>query len=367
MHAGLELIISPPLQKTQVYFTEHSLKDVLDHIQTYFEAYDHILIVIDSGLKVIYETAFLKKFQCSKNTILFIDLEEVNKSLKSCHILYQHLLDIQATKRTLLVGIGGGVLTDLIGFVAATYKRGIECAFVPTTLIGMVDSCLGGKNGFNLAEAKNIIGLIYQPRFIWINTCFLDTLPASHIKSGLGEIIKYGLIGADTILELLTAGIPSNYTHNQWLKLIQLCLEFKAKVVQKDPHDQKLAHGRGILNFGHTFGHAIEQVTQFEVYTHGEAVGIGMYMACLISFDQGHLRESELKRAEQLISKQGLGIQLKQPLHIEALLKAMRQDKKQINNKTYTCLGLSTIGHVIHLQIHDISIIQKAWKTIGGI
>jgi 3-dehydroquinate synthase len=231
--------------------------------------------------------------------------------------------------------LGGGVIGDLAGFAAATYQRGINFVQIPTTLLAMVDSSVGGKTGYNHALGKNMIGAFYQPKLVLIDTNTLSTLPERELWSGLAEVIKYGFIldnnfykYCEKVLTQFGTQCPSSIV----IKLITRSCELKAWVVAKD---EKEAGLRAILNFGHTIGHAIETVTKYKTYTHGEAIGLGMLSALQLS----GLPTDKLKKLYAHIGLPTATLRLSP----DALLKAIALDKKVANGTTRMIL-LKRIG-----------------------
>jgi len=228
--------------------------------------------------------------------VIRIPQGEQEKSLGRAALVYQELMRRGVDRSTLLVAVGGGVICDLGGFVATTYQRGIGLGFVPTTLLAQTDASIGGKNGINLGEYKNMVGTFRQPSFILIDPDFLTTLPEDEFISGLAEVVKYGLIRDKSILDMLENHLPENiFRDNELLiELIKHSVRVKIDVVEQDETDQDL---RRILNFGHTYGHGIERLYNL---SHGRAVGYGMAVALDFSVRLGLLNPAVKERAVQL-------------------------------------------------------------------
>ena len=244
---------------------------------------------------------------------------------------------------TTLIVMGGGVATDLGGFVAATYCRGIPYISVPTTLLGMVDASMGGKTGVNVKSGKNLIGAFYPPKAIFIDLSMLATLPDKEILSGSAEMIKHGLIADKTLFNQLTEELKLWEQRDlDFFKtlVIENC-KIKKKVVEGD---FKESGERRILNFGHTIGHAIETVEEYSL-SHGEAIAIGMIIEALISQKLGHLKETEFDAIYELIQTMGFPLKLSEKVTIEAMHRAMRQDKKA-EGKIPRFVILHSIGKV---------------------
>ncbi len=230
---------------------------------------------------------------------------EQHKQLSTCMQVYDRLLEQRHDRKTTLIALGGGVVGDLTGFVAATYQRGVDFIQVPTTLLAQVDSSVGGKTGVNHPLGKNMIGAFHQPRLVLADTDTLATLPDRELAAGIAEVIKYGLIrDADFFswledhMDALVARDPEAMAY-----AIRVSCEVKADVVAEDETEQGV---RAILNLGHTFGHAIETATRYSSWLHGEAVGTGMLMAACMSRELGWLDERSYRRVEALILRAGL-------------------------------------------------------------
>lgn len=223
--------------------------------------------------------------------------------------------------------VGGGVVGDLGGFAAASWLRGIDCYQVPTTLLAMVDSSVGGKTGINIPAGKNLVGAFHQPRAVFIGTDVLATLPPREFAAGMAEVIKYGLL-ADPQLFAALEQTPLRLTSPDLASVIRRCCELKAGVVQADERELAKEGGRALLNLGHTFGHAIEQVTGYGAYLHGEAVAIGLCAAARLSEKLGTLAAADVARVEAVVAAHQLPTRLRAPLGLENLLAAMGRDKK---------------------------------------
>lgn len=267
---------------------------------------------------------------------------ESAKTLQTAEKLFaafdQHELD----KDSLLIGVGGGSISDLTGFLSATYLRGISLALIPTTLLGMVDASIGGKNGLNLGNKKNAIGTIYHPNFLIINPLWLHSLNPAEYRQGLAEVVKYGVIEGESFVEFLeenSQGIRNQDTKIM-LDLVKWCIAIKTRIVNESKVQPEI---RDLLNFGHTFGHAIESASDFEI-PHGDAVAIGMILAMNLSHEQGLIDKNSVQRIKSILD--GFGLPTKLPaLDREKILYWMKQDKKNRFGKI--CLILARkIGKV---------------------
>jgi len=265
---------------------------------------------------------------------------ESHKTLQTVEALYRELVGFGADRSTLMVGIGGGLATDVAGFVASTFLRGTPFGFISTTLLGQVDASIGGKNGVNLEGYKNMIGTIRQPSFVWCDLSLLGTLESRQYISGIAEVIKYGFIRDIHLLEYLEEHMETLLKQDLSVleHVVTTSAAIKTDVVQKD---EKEADLRKILNFGHTIGHAIER---HKGILHGEAVGLGMLLAARLSHLQGLLSASEVDRVEQLVLSAGLPVSMK--LDPEEIYQNIRKDKKKSGEDVHFVL-LKGMGNTI--------------------
>jgi 3-dehydroquinate synthase len=234
---------------------------------------------------------------------LFADGEGA-KTLKSVERLARSLARAHADRRVLLIAVGGGVVGDVAGFVAATYLRGVSLIHIPTTLVAQTDSAIGGKTGVNIPEGKNLVGAFYPPRLVFVDPAFLDTLPKREFRSGMAEVIKYGVIADGKLFGFLEENLEKALGRDVKVlrHLITRCVEIKAAVVSKDEKESGL---REILNFGHTFGHALESATHYRRYQHGEAVARGMMAAALLGHEIGVTPARDASRIVALVRRLG--------------------------------------------------------------
>ncbi len=253
---------------------------------------------------------------------------EVIKAPKTAAVCYDRLAEHRLERKSFIVALGGGVVGDLAGFVAATYLRGITFIQVPTTLLAQVDSSIGGKVGINLKAGKNLVGAFFQPRLVLCDLDTLRTLPDREYRAGLAEVIKYGIIydaGLFARIERDLAKLLRRDNH-ALADIIARCCEIKAEVVGQDETETGL---RAILNFGHTIGHALEAISHYGKYLHGEAISIGQVMAAKLSADQLGLPAREVGRIQNLFERAGLPTRVKlNGRQRHKLFNAMRLDKK---------------------------------------
>jgi 3-dehydroquinate synthase len=271
------------------------------------EGYEHSL----------YLTPYSKSSEASKSQKVYFELIRKIASCEGKH------------RSVLLIALGGGVIGDLTGFAASVYRRGVPYVQIPTTLTAQVDSAIGGKTGIDLPEGKNLLGAIYQPLMVLSDVFLLSSLPERHWCDGFAEVIKYGVIKDPSLFHWLDKkGRQAIQNNPQYLeKIVRNCARIKAKIVEKDEFDKKDV--RIVLNFGHTAGHAIEAASKFSrQVTHGEAVSIGMLVACDIAETLGILNDKTLSVSlERILVKFGLPT-FTQGIALEPILKAMGYDKK---------------------------------------
>jgi 3-dehydroquinate synthase len=270
---------------------------------------------------------------------------EQHKTLRVLSRIFDSLLQAHCDRGTVIVALGGGVVGDMAGFAAATYQRGVPFIQIPTTLLAQVDSSVGGKTGVNHALGKNMIGAFYQPRAVVIDTDTLRTLPARELRAGIAEIIKYGAIWDREFFDWLESSLPQllNLETKALTYAIERSCQIKAEFVARDERESGL---RALLNFGHTFGHAIEAATAYEGWLHGEAVAVGMVLAADLSCRLGWLSEGERARLRSLIEAAGLPVGIPRDMERKRLREIMAVDKKSEGGKLRLVL-LKRIGDAV--------------------
>ncbi len=260
--------------------------------------------------------------------VIILPAGETAKSLKVLASCYDQLAAQRLERKSFIVALGGGVVGDLGGFVAATYLRGLPFVQVPTTLLAQVDSSVGGKVGLNLKAGKNLVGAFHQPRLVLCDLATLASLPMREYRAGLAEVIKYGIIYDSGLFAFLERDLPKLLRRDSrtLAVVVARCCEIKADVVRQDENEGGL---RAILNFGHTIGHALEAISRYGKYLHGEAIAIGQVLAAKLSAQVLGLPESEVERIERLFRRAGLPTQLNlSASDRRKMLPAMQLDKK---------------------------------------
>lgn len=287
-----------------------------------------IALVTNTTLLDRYAAPFAERLRAAGLTVQTIVLPdgEAHKSFDSLNTIFDALLAAAFDRKSCIVALGGGVIGDMAGFAAATYQRGIAFVQIPTTLLAQVDSSVGGKTAINHPRGKNMIGAFHQPQAVFADTDTLRTLPDRELVAGIAEVIKYGLIRDPGFLSWLEANLPAlrNREPEALAYAIRESCRNKAEVVARD----ELETGeRALLNLGHTFGHAIEAALGFGTWLHGEAVGVGMLLATLLSRELGHLSEADVGRVVLLLQRGGLPLHLPD-IPVDTLLSFMAVDKK---------------------------------------
>lgn len=279
------------------------------------------------------------------------------------------VLEFLATQRldrgSVVAAVGGGVIGDLVGYAAASFLRGVDFVQVPTTLLAMVDSSVGGKTGINLAAGKNLAGAFHQPRAVYIDTGFLATLPQREFAAGAAEIVKYGLLGDAPLYAELAAKPLVDAADPRTAAIVRQCCALKAAVVQDDERETKASGGRALLNLGHTFGHAVEQVTGYKRYLHGEAVGLGLAAAARLSERLGLLAAGEGARIEAVVAAHRLPVRLEPALELGALMTAMQRDKKVRAGKLRFVV-LAAIGDAQTKDDVAVEAVEAVWREVGA-
>ena len=271
---------------------------------------------------------------------------ETSKSIEQYGILMRRLTEQKIPRSGTIIALGGGVIGDLAGFVAATYLRGINFVQVPTTLLAMVDSSVGGKTGVNLPEGKNLVGAFHQPKLVVADLDTLKTLPLREFAAGMAEVIKYGAIRDKALFDRVS--IKVNSDDKDLDEIVEKCVAIKARIVENDEFETK--GERALLNFGHTIGHAIEKATGYKAYLHGEAISLGMRAAAWLSVWHAGLPEADARRIESALTANALPITLKPDVDRAAILGALGNDKKvaadgQNRWVLLKSLGQATSGH----------------------
>ncbi len=287
-------------------------------------------IVTDRNVAPLYGQAIIKSLRAAgfEATLITVPAGETAKSLKTVEFCYDRLAAMRLERKSFVVALGGGVVGDLAGFVAASYLRGIAFIQVPTTLLAQVDSSVGGKVGVNLKAGKNLVGAFYQPKLVLCDLDTMTTLPSREYRAGLAEVIKYGIIYDAPFFKMLERKLPAILRRDSKIlaSIVARCCEIKAEVVGQDETEGGL---RAILNFGHTIGHALEAISHYGKYLHGEAISIGQVAAAELSGRVIGMPSADSKRVAQLFKNAGLPTTVTlNAIQKRKLAAAMQLDKK---------------------------------------
>jgi 3-dehydroquinate synthase len=297
-------------------------------------------VVTDSRVAAIYLERVAASLRRADFTVVEIQIPEgeTHKNLAWLALTYDRLIEGRVERGSPIVALGGGVVGDLAGFAAATYLRGVPLIQVPTTLLAQVDAAIGGKTAVNHAAGKNLIGAFHQPRLVAIDVETLRTLPRREFVAGLAEVVKYGAILDAVLFDTLESQASQILAleRGRLIDIIATCCRLKAMIVEKDETEGDL---RAILNFGHTVGHAIETLTDYKQFLHGEAVAIGMVAAARLSRRRRLLGADVERRIATLLERLGLPTRLPSDLSADAIALAVEADKKAAGGKIrYVCL-----------------------------
>ncbi|MHB2153886.1 3-dehydroquinate synthase [Calditrichota bacterium GD2] len=297
----------------------------------------------------------------AEKAVLFVPDGEQAKSFEELQRLYTELLSRRFERGALIIGFGGGVVGDLAGFVAATFLRGVPFVQYPTTLLAQVDSSIGGKVGINHPLGKNLIGAFKQPLFVFSDAQLLQTLPDEEVRCGLGEVIKYGLSLDKALFEYLEKKLPAALNKDVAVLsyLINQSARIKADIVMQDEKESNL---RMVLNFGHTFGHALEADFKFASLKHGEAVILGMKCALQFAVQNGILQREDFERGLRLLNQVPIAFDGK-GLDLQRLVQRMTLDKKVKDGKIRLVL-IKEIGRHLFYQVEDQRLLKQAFEIL---
>lgn len=319
-------------------------KDILN--DSYLKAFTNYVVVTDEIVYGLYK----ERFPDAKFIVL--KAGETSKSMENLEHIYDRLMEFKMDRGGILAALGGGVVGDICGFAAATFKRGIRFVQYPTTLLAQVDSSVGGKVAVNLKSGKNMVGAFYQPIAVFADTAALQTLDKRQYAAGMAEVIKYAYIADSKLHQDLQRGGEKIDT------IVKRCCEIKADYVRQDPYDTGI---RMQLNYGHTIGHAIETVAGYGRFLHGEAVAIGMVYAARLGEALGVSPRGLAQDTISLLRKYGLPVMLEKDILLEAL-QILLSDKKAEGGDIYFVL-IDRIGHAITRKL-PLDIIQKTVKEM---
>ena len=326
-----------------IYLDEHGTKHLEAEIKKVY-AYHRLFVITDDIVFNIYKNILKEALPHFDIEYVVVPSGEESKSFDTYHEVIHELIERGMKRNHMIVAFGGGVVGDLAGFVAATLYRGVPFIQIPTTLLAMVDSSIGGKVGIDLVEGKNLVGSFYNPKLVYISPIFLDTLPKREYNNGLAEMIKAGLIGDKQLYHYLLEHETIT------IKEIQQAIQVKRDVVLVDPYDKK---ERMYLNFGHTFGHAIESKHNYLVYKHGEAISYGMLIALQVGIKHGDTEPHIYDEVKGLLLKRHL---VEEPfMEPKDYIEQVKKDKKYIGD-TLQFIIVPKVGQakIIHVTEEEL-------------
>jgi len=317
-----------------------------------------VAIITNDTVAPLHLKFLLSKIKANSVNVVTIKDGEEYKNLETIENILDELFQYKLDRKSLLIAFGGGVIGDMTGFTASLYQRGIDFIQIPTTLLSQVDASVGGKTGVNNKYGKNLVGAFYQPKAVYIDPKFLETLPSREFSAGVAEIVKMAVMFDKDYFEYMQ---NNSLDDKDNLKMtIKKSVELKANVVNQD---EKEAGIRAVLNYGHTFAHVIENETNYKKYLHGEAVAIGMIMANELSCELGLLSRDEFNEIKELLVRYKLPVDYKIK-NIDDFYEHFFLDKKSFNNKIKFILADGIGSHIIKSDI-DKNIIKKVLKIFG--
>ena len=321
------------------------------------------IIITDTHVAPLYMPSLVNSLQHHGFAVqsIIIPPGEHQKSLSRAGMLYTELLRRAVDRKSALIALGGGVIGDLAGFIAATYQRGIPLVHIPTTLLSQVDSAIGGKTAVNHPLGKNMIGSFYQPKFVWEDIAVLATLPFREIVCGMGEVVKYGIIRDKDLFAFLEDHLEAilRCSREELLFAQSRCIAVKTDIVSRDEFEQNI---RIILNAGHTVGHALESAGRYRVLKHGEAILLGLVAESYIAQKLGILPAESYERIIRLINRIPLKANVSS-LRIPEILSALQWDKKRVGKKIRFVLPKS-IGETVVVDEVDSKLVREAVKKV---
>ncbi len=300
-----------------------------------------VAVVTNPTVSALHVDTLLKLIEARECHVITVPDGEKYKNFETLNYILEECFELRLDRKSVLIALGGGVIGDMTGFAASIYQRGIDFIQVPTTLLAQVDASVGGKTGINNKYGKNLVGTFWQPRRVYCETTFLKTLPKKEFSAGVAEIIKMAVTFDKCFFEWLEKN--SLHVEKNLQYAIKECIKIKADVVSQDEREEGV---RAVLNYGHTFGHVIENETKYSKYLHGEAVAIGMCMANELSFTLGLLSETQLQRIKILLEQYALPVTYNVK-SVESFYDMFFLDKKSFNQKIKFILAKNIGGYSI--------------------
>ena len=369
MSKKMKVEISSKENKTYEIVVEPNFDKLPELLSEVFLSCNKFMLVFDSNTDRYFRKKLLKELKSTEKELYTFSFTagEDNKNISTVQSLYEELINKNFERKDVILAVGGGVVGDLAGFTAATYLRGIRFAGIPTTLLAMSDSSVGGKTGVDFMAYKNMVGAFHQPSLVYMNTGSLTSLPEREYLSGMAEIIKYGYIWDKEFLSYLKENIHKIISKDKEALeyIIYNSCRIKKEVVENDPLEKGL---RAILNFGHTIGHAVEKLMNFDLL-HGECVALGMISAGRMAVERGLVSESELEDMKKILTEYKLFNKISLSavdFSIEDVLKATKSDKKMQGGKIKFILTKEVGKAEIYTDITDEEMIAGIKEIFEG-
>ena len=336
----LEISVESTSAKYGILIGEHAQEELYKYLSVKYKG-KKAAIITDNNVNRLYGASIYRGLtEAGLNCMLIpVNPGEKSKSLETLAGIYETLANFNINRGDIIIAFGGGVVGDLAGFAAATYLRGIAYVQIPTTLLSQVDSSVGGKTAIDLPYGKNLVGAFYHPEIVFIDTLFLKTLEDRYLRDGMAEVIKYGCIKDRKFFERLMSYKSLQQCIEDMDELVYSCCSIKRAVVEADERDKG---ERMLLNFGHTFGHAVEQYYNYEKYTHGEAVAMGMMEITKRSEAAGMTEQGSSEAIEEALRKYSLPYKIP-VIDKKELIRAMKLDKK-FNGDRISVILLNKLG-----------------------
>lgn len=338
---------------------------LMDQVGEYAQSlgfHSPVAIITDSHVGPLYAQRVRASLEYTgyRAEVITFPAGETSKNLETVSKLYDGLVPLRPERKSGVIALGGGVVGDVAGFIAATYLRGIPFIQVPTTLLAQVDASVGGKVGIDHPGGKNLIGAFHQPRAVLIDTESLKTLDQRQVRAGLAEVIKHGVIADAELFDRVSTILSAllDVDEAAYREIIPWNCRIKSHVVEQDEKESGL---RAILNFGHTIGHAIEALTQYEHYLHGEAVAIGMLVEAELGERLGYTLPETVSRIREMIMRTGYPLQ-KPDVSADNLINSMFSDKKVDRGKLRFVFP-TRVGQVIFQAVEDLEAVRQAWDA----
>ncbi len=361
------ICVALPDNSYSIYVTNNGLPLIGDKLsQLPKKLGKKILVISNPEIFDYYGETTVKSLQEAGFDVSYhlIPAGESYKNFDSISTIYDRALECKLERSSTLVALGGGVIGDMTGFASATWLRGINFVQIPTSLLAIVDASVGGKTGINHPKGKNLIGAFYQPKLVLIDPTVLKTLPEREFKAGMAEVVKYGVIWDEDLFEQLEEAENIDSLENidpAFLNdILTRSCQAKAEVVAQDEKESGI---RAILNYGHTIGHAIESLTNYDTFVHGEGVAIGMVAAGAIAVEMNLWTSAQAQRQNELLAKVGLPTKIPDYLDIEQIIANLQNDKKVKDGKVRFILP-TTIGKVVITDKVDRELLLKVLPSL---